>query len=114
MSLQGPELKKLGKPKRPISQMAYYFQDRMLEWDHSGTVTKYVQQCGDHWKSLSEAEKMHYKKRAEADRGRYDTAMHAWEARMLADGRPELLRTRTLADERRREKQEVKEREGSD
>lgn len=91
-------MKELNKPKRPKGPYLYFVLDYYAK-DKSkyNSYTEFLKQSKAIWESLSETEKQKYQDMFLDDKKRYELEMDEWEAKMVSEGRIDVVRHDTLA-----------------
>ncbi|KAJ2945518.1 hypothetical protein O0L34_g334 [Tuta absoluta] len=96
------EYKELGKPKKPMSSYFLYIQSRK-DIFQGKSLKEYQEKIKQDWLKLSEAEKLKFEKQAQELMKKYKKDMEAWELKMVAQGRPDLVRTRIVREKKPKE-----------
>ncbi|CAK1586809.1 unnamed protein product [Parnassius mnemosyne] len=85
------EFKELGKPKKPMSSYFLYAQTKKdILKDIS--MKEYQEKVKAGWLKLPESERTKYEKQAQALMDKYKKDIEAWEMKMIAIGRTDLVR----------------------
>ncbi|KAI5637544.1 HMG (high mobility group) box domain-containing protein [Phthorimaea operculella] len=96
------EYKELGKPKKPMSSYFLYIQSRK-DIFQGKSLKEYQEKIKQDWLKLSESEKAKFEKQAQELMKKYKKDMEAWELKMVAQGRSDLVRTRTVREKKPKE-----------
>lgn len=78
------------RPKRPSSSYILFILEQ-AKLTNSAPV-KIILQGGAKWKSLTEEEKAKYFEQAQANKRKYEEEMSKWEAKMIQEGRQDMIR----------------------
>ncbi|XP_038060037.1 transcription factor A, mitochondrial-like isoform X2 [Patiria miniata] len=84
------ELRKLEKPKRPLTAYSVFLQSKLK--NASGSVTGKMAAVSKEWKEMSEEEKTTYYESAARTKQDYEAAMVDWEAKMEEQGNMSVIR----------------------
>ncbi|CAG0886638.1 unnamed protein product, partial [Cyprideis torosa] len=81
------QMEKEGKPKRP--KLPFF---RFIEASGRKPGVETFKFCGQEWRSLSESAKQPFVEAYEVDKKKYSTDLASWEAKMLKEGKADLVR----------------------
>ncbi|CAG0908191.1 unnamed protein product [Cyprideis torosa] len=81
------QMEKEGKPKRP--KLPFF---RFIEASGRKPGVETFKVCGQEWRSLSESAKQPFVEAYEVDKKKYSTDLVNWEAKMLKEGKADLVR----------------------
>jgi len=90
------ESKEEGKPKRPASSFGIFLKEFTQSHREGKSFNEVIKEIKDKWTKLPESEKNIYKAEFEKNRVEYEKNLKAWENRMLAEGKEQLIRVKTL------------------
>ncbi|CAH1793412.1 unnamed protein product, partial [Owenia fusiformis] len=85
------KLVKMGMPKKPLNSFTYFFKQSELERGDA-PVRMFMKGAAEVWLRTPEEDKQKFYAMAAADKKRYVEEMEVWEARMIEEGHPEVVR----------------------
>jgi len=81
------------KPKRPTGTFLYFVKDKWaLPENKDKKLAELLSAVKDEWNTMPVTKKEKYIKLSEADRKRYEKQMEEWEARMIKEGKSNMVR----------------------
>ncbi|XP_026321474.1 transcription factor A, mitochondrial [Hyposmocoma kahamanoa] len=93
------EYKELGRPKKPMSS---YFLFMQMKKDalKGNNIKEFQEKVKQEWLKLTENERTKYEKQAQELMNKYKKDLEAWELKMVAKGRSDLVRAKPIAEKR--------------
>ncbi|XP_013140953.1 PREDICTED: transcription factor A, mitochondrial [Papilio polytes] len=89
------ELKEMGKPKKPMSSYFLFIQTKK-DLLQGNSMKEYQEQIKKDWLKLPESERVKYEKQAQLLMDKYKKDLEAWEMKMIAIGRTDLVRQKPI------------------
>ncbi|KPJ15619.1 Transcription factor A, mitochondrial [Papilio machaon] len=94
------ELKEMGKPKKPMSSY-FLFTQTKKDLLQGNNMKEYQEQMKKDWLKLPESERVKYEKQAQLLMDKYKKDLEAWEMKMVAIGRTDLVRQKPTRQPRK-------------
>ncbi|XP_023937222.1 transcription factor A, mitochondrial [Bicyclus anynana] len=100
------EYKELGRPKKPMSSYLLFTQTRKESFKGK-QLKEYQETIKNEWLKLTESERVKYEKQAQDLMNKYKKDLEAWELKMVAIGRSDLVQQKTLRQKAKSEKKSL-------